>query len=248
MPEGPTLVILKEKLQPFIGQLVVSASGYVKGFDPEILIDHTIKDIKSWGKYLIMLFDGFSIKVHFGLFGSYKINERGRNRASLQVVCNDGEINFYISKVKLIEQPIDEVFDWSTDVMSSGFDIRKARKKLQLKPERMICDALLDQEIFAGSGNIVKNEVLFRTRVHPESKIAFLPANKQREIIKETLNFCNDFYRWRKAKILREHLEAHEQTICPRDHVNFIKADLGKTKRHCYYCTLCQKKYDNKTF
>ena len=31
----------------------------------------------------------------------------------------------------------------------------------------MVCDALLDQTVFAGVGNIIKNEVLFRTGVHP---------------------------------------------------------------------------------
>jgi endonuclease-8 len=244
MPEGPSLVILKEHLQPFIGQQVLFAKGYAKGFNPEVLINEVITNVRSWGKYLIISFSNFSIKIHLGLFGSYKINERGKNEASLHISCEQGEINFYISNVKLFEVPPEQLFDWTADVMSPDFDIKNARSKLLTKPEKLICDALLDQDIFAGSGNIVKNEVLFRTRVHPESKIGFIPLKKQTQIIKEVLSFCQDFYHWRKAGVLKKHLEAHEKQTCPRNHIPLIKADLGKTNRHCYFCTACQKKYN----
>ncbi|MER3465444.1 MAG: endonuclease, partial [Chitinophagaceae bacterium] len=39
----------------------------------------------------------------------------------------------------------------------------------------MVNDALLDQEIFSGVGNIIKNEVLYRIEVHPLSTIGALP-------------------------------------------------------------------------
>ena len=52
---------------------------------------------------------------------------------------------------------------------------RMADYVLKLQPDTLVCDALLDQDLFAGVGNIIKNEVLFRTRVHPESTIGDLP-------------------------------------------------------------------------
>ncbi len=51
----------------------------------------------------------------------------------------------------------------------------------------MICDALLDQTIFSGLGNIIKNEVLFRTRTHPESKTGAVPLKQWKAIIKESV-------------------------------------------------------------
>lgn len=244
MPEGPTIIILKERLQPFIGHKITAAKGYAKGFDPLLLNHQIITDIKSWGKQLLICFHDFAIRIHMGLFGSYKINEHGKRNASLHMGFADGdEVNFYISQVKLIADPLDEVYDWSADVMNPAFDAKKARKKLLLKPQAMICDALLNQEIFAGSGNIVKNEVLFRTRIHPESKIAAIPTRKLNQLIKEVVVFCADFYRWRKEGVLSKHLEAYEQEICLRNHIPFHKDDLGKTKRHCYYCEVCQVLY-----
>ena len=48
MPEGPSIIILKEKLKPFIGKRVIDANGYAKGFDAGILTGKTLKDVKSW--------------------------------------------------------------------------------------------------------------------------------------------------------------------------------------------------------
>lgn len=243
MPEGPTIKILKEKLLPFIGHKIIEAKGYAKGFNPLVLQNQTVTDIKSWGKHLLICFDDFAIRLHMGLFGSYKINEHGKRNASLHIQFKDGEINFYISNVRLIAEPLDEVYDWSADLMNPEFDAKKARQRLLAKPAALICDALLNQDIFAGSGNIVKNEVLFRSKVHPESKAGNIPVRKLNQLIKEAVKFCDDFYNWRKEGTLTKHLEAYEQDTCPRNHTPFRKADLGKTKRHTYYCNKCQVLY-----
>jgi endonuclease-8 len=244
MPEGPSIKILQEKLKPFKGEKIIDTNGYAKGFDPHILKNQTITDIKTWGKHLLICFDDFAIRVHMGLFGSYKINDHGKRNASLYMgFKNDSEVNFYISNVKLIEEPLDEVYDWSADLMSPKFDAKKARERLQLKPKVLICDALLNQDIFAGSGNIVKNEVLFRAKVHPENQIGDIPTRKLNQLIKEAVKFCDDFYHWRKDNVLTKHLEAYEKDMCPRNHIPLHKADLGKTKRHTYFCNVCQVLY-----
>ncbi|GAB3909323.1 DNA-formamidopyrimidine glycosylase family protein [Mucilaginibacter boryungensis] len=243
MPEGPSIKILRETLMPFIGAKIIDADGYAKGFDPHVLKNQTISDIKSWGKHLLICFHDFAVRIHMGLFGSYRINDRGKRNASLHMQFENGEINFYISNVKLITEPLDKVYDWSADLLSPEFDARKTRERLMAKPKMLICDALLNQDIFAGSGNIVKNEVLFRVKVHPLNAIEDIPTRKLNELIKETVNFCNDFYEWRKKGVLRKHLLAHEKAICPRNHIPFQKADLGKTKRHTYFCNVCQVLY-----
>lgn len=247
MPEGPTIKILQEELQPFIGRRITVAKGYAKGLKPHELEGHTITDIKTWGKHLLIcLGKKLTVRVHMGLFGSYRINSHGKRNASLGLRLGDDEVNFYISNIKLITEPLDEVYDWTPDVMNPKFDVKKTRKKLQEHPKAMICDLLLDQDIFAGSGNIVKNEVLFRARVHPESTIEGLPTRKLTQIINATVDFCADFYHWKKQQTLNKHLEAYEQDECPRNHIPFKKADLGKTKRHCYYCEVCQVRYDTR--
>lgn len=243
MPEGPNIVMLKQKLLPFKNRKVTAATGYAKNVNPEQLTGKMLRDIKSWGKHLLLCFPEFTVRIHMGLFGSYRINDRGKNNASFGLAFDNDEINFYISKIAVIEKPLDEVYDWQADIMSDEWDSLKAVEKLKTKPGTLIGDALLDQNIFAGSGNIIRNEVMFRCRIHPESEVRYIPDKKLLEIANEVVNYAYDYYNWSIDHKLGKHLEAYKQKMCPRDHIPFQKADLGKTKRHTYYCNVCEKLY-----
>jgi endonuclease-8 len=109
-------------------------------------------------------------------------------------------------------------------------------------PEALVCDALLNQNIFTGVGNIIKNEVLFRIRLHPESQIGAIPAKKINELVKEARNYSFDFLKWKKEFVLKKHWLAHTQKICPRCNIPFIKKHLGKTNRRSFFCNNCQLK------
>ncbi len=244
MPEGPSIILLKEKLLPFKGKRVIDANGYAKDFNADMVIGKTLKDIKTWGKHTLLCFPKFTIRVHMMLFGTYRINEHTTKNASLHLGFAKGEINFYIASIKLIEQPLDEMYDWAADIMSDAWDGQAAFSKLRQKPKTMICDALLDQKIFAGSGNIIKNESLYRAKIHPESLIGEIPDDRLQHLIDTVVDFGADFLKWRAQNQLTKHLEAHEKNICPRNHIPFTKKDTGKTKRHSYFCTRCQELFD----
>lgn len=107
----------------------------------------------------------------------------------------------------------------------------------------MVCDAILDQHIFAGAGNIFKNEVLFRIRVHPASLVGQLPSAKRKQLVKETVEYAFDFLQWKKAGVLRKNWKVHTKKECPRCKAPLHKSYLGKTKRRSFYCENCQKKY-----
>src|SRR5215216_4476776 len=169
--EGPSLVILKEEIRSFKGKKITEAYGLAKiNFDR--LPSLKIKSLKTWGKHFLIEFKNFTLRIHFLMFGSYRISERKPRNPSLHLKFEDGtEINFYTCSIREIETDLDEVYEWSADVMNEAWDPRAARKKLKNQPDLNVGDALLDQNIFAGVGNIIKNEVLFRIYIHPESTI-----------------------------------------------------------------------------
>lgn len=243
MPEGPNLVILKEKLHPFKGRRVTAASGYAKNVDPSRLKGNTLKDIKTWGKHLLLVFEDFALRVHLGLFGSYKINRPVKKNAALHLQFGDDEVNFSIVKVQVIDEPLEKVYDWSADIMSKKWDAAKAIDKMNKKPGLMICDALLDQDIFAGSGNIIKNEVLFRARIYPESLCGKIPSANLENLVEEVIEFSKEFLRYGSKGALGEHLQAYDRTECPRNHIPFRHRDTGKTKRPSFFCDKCQVIY-----
>jgi endonuclease VIII len=243
MPEGPSIIILKEAVQDFKGKKIVEVSGNSKiGIDQ--LRGQTIADFKSWGKHFLICFKTFTVRIHFMLFGSYLINETKEAKPRLSLQFKKGEINFYACSVKFIEEDLNDIYDWSCDVMNPLWDPKKAKKTLQSKPGMMVCDALLDQHIFAGAGNIIKNEVLFRIKVHPESDVTKLPAAKLSALVKEARAYSFQFLQWKKDLVLKKHWLAHTKKICPRDHIPFTKKHVGKTHRRSFYCTKCQQLYD----
>lgn len=244
MPEGPSIVILKESVQQFIGQKIESATGNSKKVDAGRLAGETITDFKSWGKHFLICFPEFTIRIHLMMFGSYRINEH-KDTAPRLGLCFEGggELNFYACSVQLIDGPLNDAYDWTADVMNEAWDEGQAIAKLRNHPGMLVCDALLDQHIFSGVGNIIKNEVLFRIRVHPLSLTGKLPLPKLKELIRESVIYSFEFLEWKKEFTLKKHWKAHTKKICPRDHMPFQKAYLGKNKRRSFFCTVCQKLY-----
>jgi endonuclease-8 len=243
MPEGPSIVILKELLVPYKGKKVISAEGSA-AIDFKKLEGAKILDFRSWGKHTLICFKGFYIRVHLLMFGSYRINERRENMVPrLSIVLKNTELNFYTCSVKLIEGDVNADYDWSADIMADEWDAAAALKKIKLMGAQKVCDVLLDQEVFSGSGNIIKNEVLFRVAVHPESLIGSMPLKKLKELVKETRNYSFDFYNWKKEGTLKKHWLIYKKATCPRCHIPSKTAYLGKGKRLSCYCDNCQELY-----
>lgn len=242
MPEGPSMVILKEEVKAFKGKKVVKVGGNTK-VEIKDLIGQPVKDFKIWGKHFLICFPNKTIRIHFLLFGSYRINEKKETPARLSLEFPKGEFNLYACAVKLLEDDPDKIYDWSADVMNKNWSPRKARAKLKKTPDTLVCDALLDQTIFSGVGNIIKNEVLFRIRVHPESRVGKLPPKKLSALIKEARDYSFDFLKWKKAYVLKKHWLAHTKKICPRCDLPLIKKYAGKTRRRTFFCTNCQVLY-----
>ena len=243
MPEGPSIVILREEAAAFAGRVVRRAEGNAK-IDMGQLPGRRVQALRSFGKqFLIELSDGLTVRVHLLLFGSYRINE-GRDIAPrLRLVFDKGELNFYNGSVRLLEGDLDTLFDWRADVMSEHWDPKLARARLRKMPDTLVCDALLDQTLFAGVGNIIKNEVLYRIRVHPLSTVGALSPYKLRQLVEEARVYSFQFLAWKKQYVLAKHWLVHNRGRCPRHDIPLQRAYLGKTHRRSFFCLRCQKLY-----
>lgn len=93
MPEGPSIVILKELAKPFAGKKVMAVSGNSKA-PLEKPVGKTVHSFKSWGKHFLICFDDFSIRIHFLLFGSYSINEEKESTPRLSLRFKGGRLIF----------------------------------------------------------------------------------------------------------------------------------------------------------
>ena len=242
MPEGPSIVILCAAAAKFRGKTVRKASGNSK-LDLSRMQGKRLVAVKSWGKHFLLEFRGFSMRVHMLLFGSYRIDDAKPAPARMSLAFDNGVLNFYASSLKYIEGPLDDAYDWRVDVMNPAWDPARARRTLKSRPSVLACDALLDQDVFAGVGNIIKNEVLFRIGVHPSSHVGNLPPRKLGELIKQARVYSFDFLEWKQQFVLREHWQVHRKATCPSCGEALAKAHLGKLKRVAYFCGRCQVLY-----
>jgi endonuclease-8 len=245
MPEGPSLVLLREETQRFVGRRVLRVGGNSTQ-DIQRMRGRTARAIRTWGKHYLIQFDGFALRIHLLLFGSHRVNERKANAAErLSLGFAKGEeLNFYACSVRFLEGELDAHYDWTADVMADEWDAKGARRKLRAQPGLLVADALLDQDVFAGVGNIIKNEVLHRIRVHPESTVGALPPRKLGELVAQAREYSFDFLAWKREFVLRQHWQVHAKSICPRDgNLLSFRKKLGRTQRRAFYCELCQRLY-----
>lgn len=244
MPEGPSIVLLKEAVKQFTGKKIIAVSGNSK-IDQSLLLNNKVIEFKSWGKHFLICFKALTLRVHFLMFGSYTINEKKPDRPiRLNLTFKNGEINFYTCSLKYLPGDLNEHYDWSTDVMSDEWNPKLAVEKLKKRPDLLACDALLEQDIFAGVGNIIKNEVLYRIRVHPESLVNKLPPAKLKKMIHEARIYSFEFLEWKRNYELKKHWLVHTKKLCLRCNFKIIKKYTGKKKRRSFICENCQVLYN----
>jgi endonuclease-8 len=246
MPEGPSIFILKELITPFFKRKkIIEAFGNAK-IEMHRLTGKKIDDIRCWGKQLLIFTKEGIIRIHLLMFGTYSMDENKKPARSLRLALRVDKyvIYFYNCSVKFLPRDAEDLYDWQADVLSDQWDPLKARKKLKSIPDTLICDALLDQQIFSGVGNIIKNEVLYRIKLHPENVIEYIPASKLSAVIKEARNYSFDFLKWKKEFTLKKHWLAHTKKTCLRCNLAIIKKYCGKTKRRTFFCSGCQVRYN----
>lgn len=245
MPEGPSIVYLKEKLRSFAGRKVTDAGGYTN-MPTAWLKNKKLLAVKSWGKHLLLQFSNATVKIHLMLFGSVVINESKKVNASFYLRFKDDIINFYVVRCEKLEGRLEDIYDWRTDPMSTYWSPKYVTNLVKQFPEMLIGDLMMDQQVFTGTGNIIRNEALFLAKLHPLSVVGGIPAGKITTLIKWVKQYSKQFLKEKKAGILGDNWLAYEQETCSRDGMQFEKRVIGKTKRKAYFCNHCQTKYIKK--
>lgn len=247
--EGPSLYLAAEQLQPFAGRRITRVSGNSR-IGIQRLAGLRVREIFCWGKHLVFQFDTFALRVHFMLWGTFAATVKGHSvtgdyRRSgpprLVLVFPNGDITIWAASVKFVEDAqAREAYDFSADVMSDHWDARAALAKLRAFPRAEIADVLLDQAIFAGVGNIIKNEVLFRTRVSPFARISRISDRKLRAIVADARDFSFRFLELRRIFLLRKNLEVYRRSQCPRCGGKIERLVHGQRARRSFFCRKCQ--------
>ncbi|XP_039556226.1 endonuclease 8-like 3 isoform X2 [Passer montanus] len=130
----------------------------------------------------------------------------------------------------------------SLDVCSPKFSFSRAEREIKQQNTRMLCDVLLDQAVLPGVGNIIKNEALFDSGLHPALKVCQLTDEHIRHLVKMTRDFTLLFYKCRKAgSALYPHYKVYKRPACRECSGSITVCRLGDHNRMTYFCSRCQK-------
>jgi endonuclease-8 len=241
--EGPSLAILKEELQVFLGQRVLQVQGNTK--QPKESLKHRkLERIETWGKNLFLTFEStrrsvpaIVTKTHFLMFGSYRVNAPRPDRIPrLELKFKNGVLYFYSCSIRFDAADHLKSLDRRVDLMSSRWDKNHVVALMNEKRDALLCDLFLDQNVFAGSGNIVKNEVLFNIRRHPLTKLSGISKKDWPKLAEAVHSYCWNFYEWKKKFELRKHWQVYAKAVCPLCQQKLKRESLGKFKRRTFYC------------
>jgi endonuclease VIII len=188
MPEGDNLARIGDVLRRTLLDQTVTAAGGRAAAHLARVVGQRVSAVDASGKHLLIDFDGgLTLHTHLGLNGSwhrYRPGEpwrRARSRAAAVLETDDAvAVCFDPMTVELIETralAIHPVLSrLGPDASAPDFDNAAALARLRNPGQATMAigDALLDQKVLAGVGNVYRSEVCFIERVNPLTVVAEL--------------------------------------------------------------------------
>ncbi len=180
MPEGDTVwhtaLILRDALA---GKTLTRCDVRVPRYATVDLTGRVVDDVLSRGKHLFIRAGDASIHSHLKMEGSWKVNPLSKpSRAGhrIRIILETADMQAVGIDLGLLEvldraHDADVVAHLGPDLLGDDWDPRVATANLTADPDRRLSEALLDQRVMAGVGNVYCNELCFVTAYLPTTPV-----------------------------------------------------------------------------
>jgi endonuclease-8 len=221
---------------------------------PERLAGRAVRSVDAHGKHLFLRFEGeLTLHSHLRMTGSWGVHRagarwrRGRHRAWLVIRSGEWEVVQFDGPVLELMRESRTRFDrrlaaLGPDVIGERLDAEEFLRRLRAQdPARAIGDALLDQRVLAGIGNVWKSESCFAAGVSPWRALARVTDEEAlaiAEFAHEQMTRsagADGFSRRPRAVYKRAGLP------CPRCGTPIRSHGQGDDNRTTYWCPGCQR-------
>lgn len=203
MPELPEVETVRLTLKKLIvgktiSEVVVNYVKIIKGIDVSSfqsrLSGETLQDIERYGKYLFFHFTKVTLISHLRMEGKYfikPINDIIEKHEHIIFNFVDGTSLRYhdtrkFGTMELVslhnQMKSASIIKMGLEPFNFNFNVEYLQSKIK-SSLRPIKSFLLDQNNVSGLGNIYVDEVLFLSRIHPETKACDLDVNELQNII-----------------------------------------------------------------
>lgn len=215
--------------------------------NPENLIGKKLENAYTYGKNILLDFSPYGIRIHLMMYGSIRFEKefsKPENRIRLILDFESGRMVVYnapIVEVDFLENIEDRLSKELGIDPFRNWDEERLFSMLIENKDRVIGEILLDQSVFAGVGNILRNEILFRSGIRPDRKISDIPEKKLKLLIRITKRLCEEFLDSKlKGRGIKSLLMVYNSKYCRRcgAKINFYRDEF--TGRKTFYCPNCQ--------
>lgn len=178
-----------------VGQQILRAHARTPGPQIQRVVGSRVTSVEPHGKHMLIAFDnGLVLHTHLRMGGTwhrYAPGERWRMAAwKARVVL---EVPGHV--VVCFNAPVAELMParatalhpalaaLGPDLITADFDADQAFTRLRARADVEIAEALLDQRVMAGIGNVYKSETLFIERINPWTHVASLTDEQVQKVI-----------------------------------------------------------------
>jgi endonuclease-8 len=244
VPEGDSIHRAARRLQVLVGERVEVETPHpraaVKGI-AERLGGRTLEGVEAVGKNLLLRFEGgLVLRSHLRMKGRWRVERRGAARVGKpwlvlrgtehEAVLWGGEV---LELVGARGAP-----RLGPDILGEPPDFETMRARLrEVPPEREIGDALLDQRLVAGIGNVWRAEALWEARVSPRRRLDDVDDDELGAVLGAAHELMRRALDGRRGQ---RRVYRRAGRPCPRCGSVVRSAPQGLSPRTAYWCPGCQ--------
>lgn len=251
MPEGDTVWHTAETLrQALVGRTLTRCDVRVPRFATADLTGQVVDEVYSRGKHLFIRVGPASIHSHLKMDGSWRVTSRAvRNDHRIRIILEAVDIRAVGIDLGVLEildraHDGDAVAHLGPDLLGADWDPQLAATNLTARPDRPIAEALLDQRVLAGIGNVYCNELCFVSGRLPNAPVSAV-SDPHRLVSRARDMLWANRYRWnrcttgdtRAGRQLWVYGRAGQS--CRRCGTRIDYDDSGE--RVAYWCPACQR-------
>ena len=186
MAEGDTVHATAERLhEALAGRVLTRSDVRVPRFATTDLAGRVVRDVAARGKHLLLRTDGdVSVHSHLGMDGSWRLYQHGERwrGPSFEVRCvleteERVAVGHRLRRLEIVRTSAEDLIlgHLGPDVLGPDWDPAEATKRLVADPLRAIGEALVDQSVMAGPGNVYRSETCFLAGVDPRTQVGDVP-------------------------------------------------------------------------
>ncbi len=179
MPEGDTVFRTAEKLrEALVGHNVTRCDVRVPRYATVDLSGHRVDEVRTRGKHLFIRVGPASIHSHLKMDGSWRVTSlTARADYRVRIILDTENVRALGIDLGVLEildraNDFDVVDHLGPDLLGDDWDPKLAAANLTARPDRPIAEALLDQRVLAGIGNVYSNELCFITGHLPTAPVS----------------------------------------------------------------------------